>query len=365
MKLLISGGGTGGHIYPAIAIIEEFKKRYPDLELLYIGTENSMEERVAYEQAIPFKSIRVRGLPRRLNADFFKSLYELIHGLVQAGRLVKEFDPDVVVGTGGFVTGPVLLRAALMRYKTAIHEQNSLPGVANRLLSRFVDLALLTYDSSKRFFKGDPKMVVTGNPIRLSMSLDVDREEAFKKFKLKEDLPVIFVFGGSNGSVALNDSALDLVNHHRDLDFQIIHSTGRGHYEDFENRLEHRTPLLSYHPYIDDMASAYAISDLVVTSSGAITLTELSILKKPSILIPKAYTTENHQEYNALQYVEAGASEMILESELSGDMLYNSIRTILDNKGALEAMSANVAHLANPRASQDIVDQIEELLKER
>lgn len=360
----MSGGGTGGHIYPAIAIIDEIKRQVPEVQILYIGTPNSMEERVAKEQGLDFQSIRVVGLPRKLSLKMFRTAKELMVGLAQARRVILDFDPDLVIGTGGFVSGPVLFIAALHRKKSMIHEQNSLPGLTNRILSRFVDRVATTYESSKRYFKRPDRVFVTGNPIRASLG-EVDRAKSYEIYGFTDQKPTVFSFGGSNGSESLNEAILQMLQSHgEDLAFQLIHGTGRGHYEGFMAGLKDR-PLpngVKIAPYLTDIGSAYAVSDLVIASSGAITLAEISSLGVASILIPKAYTTENHQEFNARLYVEMGASDMLLEDDLTGELLYNRINAIVTDENVLKTMGENAKTLGNPNATEDIVRLAMELL---
>ncbi|MDO5718008.1 MAG: undecaprenyldiphospho-muramoylpentapeptide beta-N-acetylglucosaminyltransferase [Tissierellia bacterium] len=367
MRLIISGGGTGGHIYPAVAILEEFKKRYEYIEILYMGTKDSMEEKIASNMNLNFKSIRVKGLPRKLNKNSVIAIKELIIGLNQAKKIIRDFQPDIVIGTGGFVSGPVLFRAATMGYKTMIHEQNSLPGLTNRILSRYVDCVAVTYESSKSYFKKPERVKVTGNPIRSNFNEKRGSKDSYIKYGLKDDKPIIFSFGGSNGSEDLNKAMAGLIKEYSiDLEFQIIHATGESHYDAFMKEIQgFDDNAIKVLPYIHDIASAYDISDLVITSSGAITLAELSLLGIASILIPKAYTTENHQEYNARLYMDIGASEMILEDELNSDLLYNKIAKLLENESTLSIMGENAKKLGNPNATSDIVDIAVSLLENK
>lgn len=365
MKLIISGGGTGGHIYPAVAILEEIRRRDPSSEILYIGTADSMEEKIAKKLGLRFEAIRVKGLPRRLNKKSFIALKELLIGLRQAGKLIDSFKPDLVIGTGGFVSGPVLFRAAIKGYKTMIHEQNSLPGLTNRILSRFVNTVAVTYESSKTYFKHPDRVRVTGNPIRAALDRITKSEALYNKYSLNSDKPVVFSFGGSNGSEELNDAiAQMIIEKSGNLNFQLLHATGENHYKSFCEKINVADmDGIRIEPYIHDISKAYDISDLTIASSGAITLAEISLLGLPSILIPKAYTTENHQEYNARLYVEIGASEMILEDDLNSEVLYNKIEDILKDENTLAIMGENARKLGNPDATSDIADLAFSLIK--
>ncbi|WP_425539923.1 UDP-N-acetylglucosamine--N-acetylmuramyl-(pentapeptide) pyrophosphoryl-undecaprenol N-acetylglucosamine transferase [Microaceticoccus formicicus] len=311
------------------------------------------------------EAIRVKGLPRRLNKKSFIALKELLIGLRQAGKLIDSFKPDLVIGTGGFVSGPVLFRAAIKGYKTMIHEQNSLPGLTNRILSRFVNTVAVTYESSKTYFKHPDRVRVTGNPIRAALDRITKSEASYNKYSLNSDKPVVFSFGGSNGSEELNDAiAQMIIEKSGNLNFQLLHATGENHYKSFCEKINVADmDGIRIEPYIHDISKAYDISDLTIASSGAITLAEISLLGLPSILIPKAYTTENHQEYNARLYVEIGASEMILEDDLNSEVLYNKIEDILKDENTLAIMGENARKLGNPDATSDIADLAFSLIK--
>lgn len=198
MKVIISGGGTGGHIYPALAIAEEIKDRYKECDLLYVGTNDSLEQELAEKAEIRFQSIHVKGLPRKLNKKSFIALKELLIGLRDAKKILKDFKPNVVIGTGGYVSAPIVFMAARKRIPSVIHEQNAYPGIANRLLSRFVNKVFITFDESKKYFKKDEKAFLTGNPIRNSL-INMDKETAIRELGLDSDKPLILSFGGSGG----------------------------------------------------------------------------------------------------------------------------------------------------------------------
>lgn len=357
MKVVISAGGTGGHIYPAVAIIEELKKRDENIEVLYIGSRNGMESELIPNLNIDYKSIDVMGLPRKINAKFFKSIFVLFKGLSQAKKILKEFKPDVVIGTGGFVTGPVLYKAHKLGTYTIFHEQNSYPGITNRILSKYVDAMGITFEDSKRFFKNNERCVVTGNPIRNRFK-NLDRKKSFEYFGLDEGSKVVFSFGGSNGSEDLNASMLGVIEKlNGNENISLIHVTGKLHYDGFMEKLNNieLKNNIKILPYLTEMDMAYGASDLVITSSGAITLAEISMIKLASILIPKAYVTENHQEFNAREYEKVGASNIILEKDLNSEVLYDNIIDIIFNDEKLNEMKENSGKLANQNAVEDFV----------
>jgi UDP-N-acetylglucosamine--N-acetylmuramyl-(pentapeptide) pyrophosphoryl-undecaprenol N-acetylglucosamine transferase len=367
MKVIISGGGTGGHIYPALAIAEEIKERYNKCDLLYVGTNDSLEKELAEKAGIDFKSIHVKGLPRRLNKKSFIALKELFIGLKDAKKILENFQPDLVIGTGGYVSAPIVFMAARKHIPAVIHEQNAFPGVANRLLSRFANKVLITFDESKKCFKKEEKTFLTGNPVRNSL-LNMDAETAINELNLDKDKPLILSFGGSGGQKSLNREIIALIKHiEKNNDFQLIHVTGKVHYESFLETLEGEKIILNNNlqivPYYHKMPYAINAAELIITSGGAIALAEISAVGKASILIPKAYTAENHQEYNARAFQNAGASVMILEKELKDEKLLNTILDLFNSQKEIKEMAVKSKEIGNSSAVKKIVDEIEIYLK--
>lgn len=366
MNIIVSGGGTGGHIYPAISLIEELKKRDENNEILYVGTEKGLESSIVPKLGIDFKTIHVRGIPRKINANSFKALKELFKGLKEANKILKDFKPDLVIGTGGYVSGPILYKATKTKAKVAFHEQNSFPGVTNRILSRYVDRYFVTFEESIKYFKNQEKAVVTGNPIRNRFTdIGKNKDAALEQYKICENKKVVFIFGGSNGSEILNKATLDMVDKISNQDvFEVILATGKLNYDEFIQKSGNDIRNLHIYPYIDDIDKAYSVSDLIVTSSGAITLAELSFLGKASILVPKAYTTENHQEHNARAFEKIGASKVILEKDVNANTLFDKINEILSDDKLLQELSENSKKMSYPTACKDIVDELYRLVEQ-
>lgn len=366
MNIIVSGGGTGGHIYPAISLIEELKKRDENNKILYVGTEKGLESSIVPKLGIDFKTIHVRGIPRKINANSFKALKELFKGLKEANKILKDFKPDLVIGTGGYVSGPILYKATKTKAKVAFHEQNSFPGVTNRILSRYVDRYFVTFEESIKYFKNQEKAVVTGNPIRNRFTdIGTNKDAAIEQYKISENKKVVFIFGGSNGSEILNKATLDMVDKISNQDvFEVILATGKLNYDEFIQKSGNDIRNLHIYPYIDDIDKAYSVSDLIVTSSGAITLAELSFLGKASILVPKAYTTENHQEHNARAFEKIGASKVILEKDVNANTLFDQINEILSDDKLLQELSENSKKMSYPTACKDIVDELYRLVEQ-
>lgn len=357
MKLIISGGGTGGHIYPALAIVEEWKKRHPDADVLYVGTKTGLEADIVPRAGISFISIEVAGLPRKPSLKTIQSGIKLLKGLHESDKILGEMKPDIVVGTGGFVSFPIVYRAAIRKIPTLIHEQNGVAGISNRMLGKFVDRILLTIPESERFFARKEILSIVGNPIR--QIFFEARDKNYDAFHLNPEKKTVLIFGGSNGSESLNRTVLKILS---DFDgrYNFIFVPGKADYEKVVRTVKERDSLKIL-PYLYDMPGAYAIADLVVTASGAITLSELAASHLPSILVPKAYTTENHQEMNARYFEKHGAARVLVEKDLTKERLQSMIEELLASD--LSAMSEAAGKLATPDAHRDIVDAMEKLLK--
>lgn len=365
MRYLISGGGTGGHIYPALAIADEIKKRDKNAEILYVGTEEGLEAELVPKAGFKFETVRVEGLPRKINKDFFISLKELISGLGKSRKIIKQFKPDIVIGTGGYVSGPIVLIGSLMGKKSMIHEQNAYPGITNKILGRFVNTIAVTFEEAIAYFKRKDKIIVTGNPIRNEI-INVDIEKAYTKFNFDENKKIILSFGGSGGQLKLNDAILDVISNNKLDNIQWLHITGKRLHKDFNDKLKKSEITLPDNirilEYLYDMPEAMNISDLIIASSGAITLAEISAIGAPSILVPKGYTAENHQEFNARAVEKAGASIVILENEINGEILKNNIDKILNDDYLLGEMKINSKKLGKLDATERIVDKVFELI---
>ncbi len=366
MKYLISGGGTGGHIYPALSIVSEIKAKDKSADILYVGTEYGLESELVPRENIDFKTIRVKGMPRKINKELFKSIKELLFGINDARKILNEFKPDIVIGTGGYVCGPIVYMAKKKNIKAVIHEQNAFPGITNKILSRYVDKVLVTFEESKDYFKYEDRVVVTGNPIRKEL-LEINKELAYESLKIEKDIPLVLSFGGSGGQKSLNDAMYEVIKKRNlEEDTQTIHVTGKRHYDEFINRLKkdniRLNERISVLPYLYQMPEAINIASLVITSAGAITLSELSAVGVASILIPKAYTAENHQEYNARSFEEKGASLVILEKDLDGESLDMAIDKLINDRKKMKSMAEKSLELSKTHAGEEIASIIIDLI---
>lgn len=364
MKYLITGGGTGGHIYPALAIAEEVKEEDENADILYVGTKDGLEAELVPNAGFKFTTVRVKGLPRKINKEFFIAIKELVLGLNDSRKIINEFKPDVVIGTGGYVCGPLVLMAALKKIPTLIHEQNAYPGITNKILSRFVDRIAITFDEAKNHFKNKDRVVNTGNPIRKDI-LKINKKAAYDKLGIKKDAFFILSFGGSGGQRSLNKAMVEVIEK-LSPDISLIHITGDRLYDEFLSDIREGNITIADNinilEYLYDMPDALSIADIVVTPAGAITLAEISAIGKPSILTPKSYTAENHQEYNAHFFKEKGASELILEKDLTGEKLFTVIMDLKNNPRKLTTMSKNAKKIGKPEASKNIYNEILSIL---
>ena len=361
MKVLLSGGGTGGHVYPAIAIANRIKEEHPDAEIVFVGTEKGIESEIVPKYGYKLETVTVQGFKRKIDFDNVKRVFKLFKGLEQSRRVVKQFKPDVVIGTGGYVSGPVLFNASMSKFPTVVHEQNSFPGVTNKILSKVVTKVLTSFeDSHERFPEGSrDKLVLTGNPVRKEI-LTSRKSVARKKLGIREDKKMVLCYGGSGGSRKINDAMQLVIKNMVKDDVAFIFATGKYYYDEFINSVEDIN-LKSYQkivPYLEDMANALAASDLVIGSAGAISLAEITALGKPSIIIPKAYTAENHQEYNAKSIENQGAGIAILEKDLTAESLNNAVFKLLGNREELIEMANRSKEIGKPEAVDLIYNEI-------
>lgn len=362
MKVIITGGGTGGHIYPALAIAEGIKERVPGVDLLYVGTEKGLESTIVPRAGLSFKTIDITGIDRRSMIKASRSLVRFPKSFFQGWDIVKDFKPDIIVGTGGYVSFPVVLAGTFTPCKTFIHEQNAVLGLANRNLARRVNGVLLTFEEAANGLKA-PLVKVTGLPVRKEI-LDAHPEKARAEFNLRDDRFTLLVFGGSQGAMSINRAMLDYIIRSQNDEIQVIWITGKTAYDETLRTLSDRVDIkhmrcrLFLSPYMYNMPDAMAISDLAVCRAGASTLSELALTGLPAVLIPYPYAAENHQEKNARALMTKNAVEMIIDEFLDGDTLYNKVLELKNNSARLKQMSSNIKREGHPEALKDILDII-------
>ena len=366
MRIIVSGGGTGGHIYPAVTIANQIKEKQPDAEIIFVGTREGLECEIVPRYGYPIEFIEVAGFQRKLSLDTIKSTFKLLAGLIDALKLIRKIKPDLVVGTGGYVCGPVLFLAALQGIPTCIQEQNAMPGVTNKILAHFVKKVFLGYQEAGKYFGGNSDKIFTGNPIRKEI-LEVSRATAIEKFKLDPAKKTILVSGGSRGARSINDAmALVETSLAGRSDVQVIHITGETGYEKFIGQVEKKVLMsdnIKVFRYMHDMPLALAAADLAIFRSGAIGLAELMARGIPSILVPYPYATANHQEHNARAVEGAGGAVVILDKELTGEILLKQIESLLADESKLQKMKDAAKALGRPEAAEDIARKVLALLK--
>ncbi len=355
-RVLISGGGTGGHIYPAITIVKEIAK-LEETEFLYVGSKNGLESEIVPKEGIPFVTLETQGLSRAMTVKNLIALAKSGIAMIQAARIIKKFKPDVVIGTGGFVCGPILLTASLMGIPTLIQEQNVIAGVTNKILSSFVDVVAIGYEDARKAFTRAKRVVFTGNPVRPEV-LSVTREEGRKRFDLEDSTFTVLVAGGSRGARSMNKAMIAVHHHFKDAqNLRIIHVTGKLDYEWVIKEVSQGGDVSANSqiiPYLHDMPLALAAADLAIFRAGAVGLAEIADRGIPSVLIPYPYAAEDHQTYNAHAFVANGAAKMIVDKYLTGEELISDIKELMENRDMLERMAKASAALGRPYAANDI-----------
>lgn len=368
MRFVITGGGTGGHIYPALAIAGGLQQRYPDCEIMYIGTTRGLEANIVPKSGYEFHAIRAVGIKRSITLQNLKVPWEAWAGLREAKRLIRNFSPNAVVGTGGYVCGPVVLAASRLKIPTLIHEQNALPGITNRILSRVVDRVVVTFEDSLKYFPPRQIIRLTGLPVRAEI-LTADRKQARKKFGIQAGELLVLSFGGSQGARSLNRAiaqGYSALADRRGLKW--LHVTGLGQHTEFMDMLKSQgldnkeSDHFTIMPYLYEMPEALAAADLIVSRAGAATLAEITVRGLPALLVPFPYATGNHQEHNARALVSRGAAEMVLDAEFSGSVLLEKVDSLLADPKRLKDMVSASRQLGKPRALDDILDNIAEII---
>ena len=359
INILISGGGTGGHIYPAIAIANELKLRYPDANFLFVGAKDKMEMEKVPQAGYEIKGLWISGIQRKLTVDNLSFPFKLISSLWNASKIIRKFKPDVAIGTGGFASGPTLIMANRKGIPTLIQEQNSYPGITNKLLSKKAHKICVAYDNLERFFPAD-KIVKTGNPVRqdlLSIHSKTDEGKIF--FKLEKTKKTILVLGGSLGARKINQLVENNLEFFKKQEVQVIWQCGKFYIDEYKkyDDLEQ----VQVHQFLNRMDLAYAAADIIISRAGASSVSELCIVGKPVIFIPSPNVAEDHQTKNAKAIADQHGAILIPESEL--DTFPIVFETLLKDKGKQEHLSENLNELALPGATSDIVNEVEKLLK--
>ncbi|REL24262.1 undecaprenyldiphospho-muramoylpentapeptide beta-N-acetylglucosaminyltransferase [Rhodohalobacter sp. SW132] len=364
IRVLLAAGGTGGHVYPAISIADAVRAIHPDSEILFVGTRDRMEWQAVPGAGYDIKSVWISGFHRRLTPQNLLFPLKLIVSLIQSRSILKNFKPDVLVSCGGFASGPVGWVAAKMGIPVVIQEQNSFPGVTNRMLAKHAQRIFTAFEAADQFLPAE-KITLTGNPVRSRISVQ-NRDEALDHFDFSSDKPVLLVLGGSGGALAINNAMEEaIVDLHHEHNIQVIWQCGKKYYDELSARINTSDfPNLRLLGYINNMPAAYGAADLVLTRAGAGTCSELMLIGKPSILVPSPNVAGDHQTKNAASMVENGASVLVTEPELD-ELITVRIHELIKDQQKLEKMSHAAAKLAKPNAAHEIADTLFEIAEQR
>ena len=358
MRAIISGGGTAGHINPAIAIAEEIKRREPDSEILFIGTPRGMENKLLKKAGYNIEHIEIRGLKRSLSPDNIKTVMMAFKSFNKSKKIIKKFKPDAVIGTGGYVCGPPLLAAASMKVPTLIHEQNVPPGMVVRMMAPKADITATSFPETEKMLKNAKRICLTGNPLR---------EGIVNMKKTETEKPLVMISGGSLGAEKINNALFEIIESGEVLDFDIMASLGERYYESFVKKAEEKgikiPDNIQLLPYIHNMDEVLSKASVAITRAGAITVSELCAAGKPAIIIPSPNVVHDHQTHNAKFFADSGCGIMLRESELSGKVLLEKLKMMISDKEALEKMSLCCKKAAVSNAAERIYNLIKEIVQ--
>ena len=362
-RLIVSGGGTGGHIFPAIAIADAFKRRHPDAEILFVGAKGRMEMERVPQAGYPIEGLWISGFKRELSLDNLSFPFKLISSLCKARKILKRFKPDAVVGVGGFASGPTMRKATALGIPVVIQEQNSFPGVTNKIVAPKASRICVAYENMDRWFPKD-KIVLTGNPLRNNIvSVENLKEEGARFFGLDPRKPIILLVGGSQGALGINKGVSAQLRMFKENDCQMIWQTGKFYIDRAKNEVGVCGLSARVKPtvFIERMDLAYAAADIVISRAGAMSISELSLVKKPVVFVPLPTAAEDHQTKNAQSLVDADAAVMVKNDRTETELL-PAVFNLLKNKEKMSAMSENISKFARPNAAEDIVNEIDEVL---
>ena len=360
MKVVITAGGTGGHIYPALAILDKIKEKEPDSEFLYIGTHNRMEKDIVPKHGIRYEAIKIYGFNKSLNRlkEDIEDIYLIPAAINRCKKLLKDFKPDVVIGVGGYVTYPVITAAHSLKIPTFIHEQNSIPGKSNLALQKKVDLVGVSFDDSKKYFT-KTKCVVTGNPCATNALNIPVRSKT--EYGVKKDSKTVLIVNGSLGSKTINDKMIPYLKSVKNEKYEVIYVTGKNYYEEYvKNKFPDNVHV---EPFIDNLSGLMKDVDVIVTRSGASTVSEIEAIKLPAIFIPSPYVANNHQYYNALSILNAKAGLMLEEKDFNEIRLNDMVKAIIEDDNTIKLFKENLGKLAHLDSSDIIYDNLKKITK--
>ena len=358
-KFILSGGGTGGHIYPAIAIADELKKRYPDAEFLFVGANDRMEMQRVPQAGYSIKGLQIAGIQRKLSLKNLLLPFKLLKSLYQARQIIQKFQPDAVIGTGGYASAPTLKAAQWLKVPYFIQEQNSFAGITNKWVSKKANKIFVAYQNMEKFFPKS-KIQITGNPIREGLTTIQDKNKnAFENFSLDENKFTLLVLGGSLGAKSINQLISSNLSFFQENEVQILWQCGKFYYDEYK---EKQTEMVQVRPFIENMNDAYAVADVIISRAGASSVSELCVVGKPVIFVPSPNVAEDHQTKNAQAIADEKAAILIKETELK-DNFQKIFLEIFNDKQKRKILSENIKALAKPNATKQIVDEIIKIIK--
>ncbi|KAA1244868.1 undecaprenyldiphospho-muramoylpentapeptide beta-N-acetylglucosaminyltransferase [Aquimarina sp. RZ0] len=361
-RIILSGGGTGGHIYPAVSIANELKNRYPEAAILFVGAKDRMEMQKVPQAGYRIEGLWISGIQRKLTLSNLLFPIKLLSSLWRSKKIIKGFNPDVVIGTGGFASGPLLKMANSARIPTVLQEQNSYPGITNKWLAKDASKICVAYDGMEQFFPKD-KIIKTGNPVRQDLlEIDSKRNAAISKYNLDTEKKTVLVIGGSLGARRINQLIEQELDFLAKKEVQVLWQCGKLYYEDYKKYTDHRG--IQVHEFLDTMDLAYAAADVIISRAGASSVSELCIVAKPTLFIPSPNVAEDHQTKNANAIISSNGAKMLKESELE-DRFQKTISQLLESEAMQIKLTHAIKKLALPNATQDIVNEIEQLIEKR
>lgn len=362
MRILIAGGGSGGHVNPALAMANNLRNKYPKAQFLFVGSSRGLENDLVPKEGYKISHIPVRGFSRKKGVSKIWPYLVLVAGMIKSLFIFLKFRPDMAFGTGGFASGPVLFWTTFFKVPTLLHEQNVLPGITNTMLSSKANITAVSFSESIEYLKKAKRIEVTGNPIRLKI-LNADRIESRTKLALKESEKLVIIMGGSQGAKPINDAVVEMLESiYKEGDFRLIFAPGKRHYVQVNSTLSRKFKSVEIPSYIYDADVVYSAADLIINRAGASTISEITVLGIPSILVPSPYVAENHQEKNARALEANGGCVVLKEDELSGKSLYDNIISIIRDEERLASMRKALISVGIRDASEKLEKLFDELL---
>ena len=370
MKVIIAAAGTGGHINPGIAIANKIIEKEPNSEIIFVGTDRGLENDLVPRAGYKLKTIDAYGLSKKISIDNIKKLYKTYKGIGEANKIVKEFKPNIVIGTGGYICGAVVLAAKKNKIPVLLHESNAFPGKAVQMLAKKADTILVSFKDAQDRIKNCKNVVFTGTPVKIKKQnySEVEKEKIIKELQLKNDKPIVLIFGGSQGAQKINEAIISIIENKLNVEYQMVWATGPKQYDLIKEELEknniniEKIENTKIVPYIYNMEEVENICDLVVARSGAMTITEISNLEKPSILIPLPNVSNDHQMYNAKVLEKVGGAKIITNDNVEGELLNNTIKSIVLDKKICIEMGKNAYKVSTKDVEEKIFNEISKLV---